>query len=179
MQTLVCFCFKIFFCERKDLTTGNDTFGLKLNRVNGHHILLWQPPNLSSFMLRMVSCRWQLNCITYAHVVPRISVLWARNSRCGSEQHFLEDTPCTWHSPSPLHWEPEPQPSARPSMAHFRLWYWSTGREHYLWGWRHPPSHAEMAHCFHFTTRLSPFILLIQMLLFMLPWEANISDMNW
>ena len=67
MQTLVCFCFKIFFCERKDLTTGNDTFGLKLNRVNGHHILLWQPPNLSSFMLRMVSCRWQLNCITYAH----------------------------------------------------------------------------------------------------------------
>lgn len=103
----------------------------------------------------MVRGRWQLNYITYAHMVPHLSLLWARNSRCGSEQHFLEDTPCTCHSPSPLHWEPEPQPNVRPQMSHFHLWYWSTGHKHYLWWWRYLPSRAEMACCFHFTARLS------------------------
>lgn len=52
------------------------------------------------FHEEMVSGRWQLNYITYAHMVPHYSVFWARNSRCGSEQGFLEDTPCSWQFPS-------------------------------------------------------------------------------
>lgn len=40
------------------------------------------------FHKEMVSGRWQLNYITYAHMVPHHSVLWARNSRCGSDRAF-------------------------------------------------------------------------------------------
>lgn len=148
------------------------SFPYKLSPVNGCHILLWWPLNPSSFTV--VGDSW---IVTYAHMVPHLLVLRARDSSCSSEQHFL-DTPCTWKSPFLLHWEPEPQPNVRPWMSRFPLWYRSTGHKHYLWAWRYLPSHATMLWCFHFTARLSPLILLIQMLLFMLLREGSISDMN-
>lgn len=134
-------------------------------------MLLWWPRNPSS-RLRPWSVRddsWVT--LLMLDMVPHLSAFGARNSRCGSGRPFLESTPC---SPSPLHWGPEPQPNVRPWMSHFHLCYWWTGHKHNLWGWRYLPSHAERARCFHFVACLSPLVLSIQMLLFMLMWERLI-----
>lgn len=126
----------------------------------------------------VVSRRWQLKCGTSAHMVPHLSVWAARSSRCGGEQHFLEDTTNTWLCPSLLRREPEPQPNVRPWMSHFQLQGWWAGHKHHLWGWSPPQRRAEKSLCFHFTARLSLLIPLIQMLLFMLLREVNIADRN-
>lgn len=86
------------------------------------------PPNVSSSGMRPRSARadsW--SALSMLDMVPHLSASGARNSRCGSEQPFLEDTPCTSSSSLPLRGEPEPQANVRPWMSLLHLWYWWMG----------------------------------------------------
>lgn len=129
----------------------------------------------------MVSESWQLKCIIYARYGATSFSIWSQEL-----QMWLWATLSGGHT---MHialllaslWRSRTKSKCETLNVTFTSVVLMDGCKKSLWGgvgWRYLPSHAEIACCFHFTAPLSPLILLIQMLLFMLMQE-RLPRLTW